>query len=89
MDGFRWKLRHHHILTATNRPDVLDPALLRPGRFDRQVSECLMLSEENFQGPHQNKPLADDITIEILARRTFRFHLQEYRELGYEAALNS
>ena len=61
------------ILAATNRPDILDPALLRPGRFDRQVVigvPDIKGREEIFRVHSKNKPLADDVTPEVLARRT-------------------
>ena len=61
------------IIAATNRPDVLDPALLRPGRFDRQVTVNLpdvKGREEILEVHAKNKILADDITIENLAKRT-------------------
>ena len=61
------------ILAATNRPDILDPALLRPGRFDRQVVigiPDVKGREEIIKVHAKNKPLADDVTPKILARRT-------------------
>ena len=61
------------ILAATNRPDVLDPALLRPGRFDRQIvigMPDVKAREEIFKIHTKNKPLADDVSPEILAKRT-------------------
>ena len=78
------------ILAATNRPDVLDPALLRPGRFDRQiviVMPDVKAREEIFKVHTKNKPLADDVTIEILARRTPGFSPADIENLVNEAAL--
>ena len=78
------------ILAATNRPDVLDPALLRPGRFDRQIvigMPDVKAREEIFKVHTKNKPLADDVTIEILARRTPGFSPADIENLVNEAAL--
>nr|WP_298875972.1 ATP-dependent zinc metalloprotease FtsH [uncultured Mogibacterium sp.] len=78
------------ILAATNRPDVLDPALLRPGRFDRQIvigMPDVKAREEIFKIHTKNKPLADDVTIEILARRTPGFSPADIENLVNEAAL--
>ena len=61
------------IIAATNRPDVLDPALLRPGRFDRQVTVNLpdVKGREEILKVHaRNKVLADGVNIEALAKRT-------------------
>ena len=61
------------IMAATNRPDILDPALLRPGRFDREVvvgAPDVKGREAIFKVHSRNKPLADDVKIEVLARRT-------------------
>ena len=58
------------ILAATNRPDILDPALLRPGRFDRQIVigvPDIKGREEIFKIHSKNKPMADDVTPEVLA----------------------
>ena len=78
------------ILAATNRPDVLDPALLRPGRFDRQIvigMPDVKAREEIFKVHTKSKPLADDVTIEILARRTPGFSPADIENLVNEAAL--
>ena len=78
------------ILAATNRPDVLDPALLRPGRFDRQIvigMPDVKAREEIFKVHTKNKPVADDVTIEILARRTPGFSPADIENLVNEAAL--
>ena len=61
------------VLAATNRPDVLDPALLRPGRFDRRVTLDIPDSagRKAILGIHiKGKPLAPDVDIEILAKET-------------------
>ena len=78
------------ILAATNRPDILDPALLRPGRFDRQIvigSPDIKGREEIFRVHSKNKPLADDVTPEVLARRTPGFTPADIENLLNEAAL--
>ena len=78
------------ILAATNRPDILDPALLRPGRFDRQVVigiPDISDREAIFRIHSKNKPLADDVTPEILARRTPGFTPADIENLLNEAAL--
>ena len=78
------------ILAATNRPDILDPALLRPGRFDRQVVigvPDIKGREEIFKVHSKNKPLADDVTPEVLARRTPGFTPADIENLLNEAAL--
>ena len=71
------------ILAATNRPDILDPALLRPGRFDRQIVigvPDIKGREEIFKIHSKNKPLADDVTPAVLARRTPGIYPGRYRE---------
>ena len=78
------------ILAATNRPDILDPALLRPGRFDRQIvigTPDIKGREEIFKVHSRNKPLAEDVTPEILARRTPGFTPADIENLLNEAAL--
>ena len=78
------------ILAATNRPDILDPALLRPGRFDRQIVigvPDIKGREEIFKIHSKNKPLADDVTPEVLARRTPGFTPADIENLLNEAAL--
>ena len=78
------------ILAATNRPDILDPALLRPGRFDRQIVigiPDVRGREEIFKVHSKNKPLADDVTPEVLARRTPGFTPADIENLLNEAAL--
>ncbi|MEF9921905.1 MAG: ATP-dependent zinc metalloprotease FtsH [Anaerovoracaceae bacterium] len=78
------------ILAATNRPDVLDPALLRPGRFDRQVVIGLpdvKGREEIFKVHSRNKPLSEEVSPKILARRTPGFTPADIENLLNEAAL--
>ena len=78
------------ILAATNRPDILDPALLRPGRFDRQIVigvPDIRGREEIFKVHSKNKPLAEDVTAEVLARRTPGFTPADIENLLNEAAL--
>lgn len=89
MDGFDVK-SGVILIAATNRPDILDPALLRPGRFDRQV----VLDRPDIQGRHailevhaKGKPLADDIDLEILARQTPGFTGADLANAINEAAL--
>ena len=89
MDGFEDNLGII-ILAATNRPDVLDPALLRPGRFDRQIvigMPDIKGREELFRLYTKNKPLADDVSPEILAKRTPGFSPADIENLINEAAL--
>ena len=78
------------ILAATNRPDVLDPALLRPGRFDRQVVigiPDIKGREEIIKVHSKNKPLSDEVSPKILARRTPGFTPADIENLLNEAAL--
>ncbi len=89
MDGFG---PHEGIIViaATNRPDVLDPALLRPGRFDRQVTVGLPDKNarlEILKVHAQNKKFAEDITLENLAKRTPGFSGADLENLLNEAAL--
>ncbi len=89
MDGFDGNLGII-ILAATNRPDVLDPALLRPGRFDRQIvigMPDIKGREELFKLYTENKPLAEDVSPEILAKRTPGFSPADIENLINEAAL--
>ena len=78
------------IIAATNRPDVLDPALLRPGRFDRQVTVSLPDKNariEILKVHAKNKILAKNITLEYLAKRTTGFSGADLENLLNEAAL--
>ena len=78
------------IIAATNRPDVLDPALLRPGRFDRQVTVNLpdVRGREEILAVHaKNKILAEGVTLKNLAKRTPGFSGADLENLLNEAAL--
>ncbi len=89
MDGFE-KDTSVIIIAATNRPDILDPALLRPGRFDRQVTVGLPTQSERAEilRVHvRNKPLADDVDIDRLAHATPMFSGADLENLTNEAAL--
>jgi cell division protease FtsH len=78
------------LIAATNRPDVLDPALLRPGRFDRQVvvDRADVRGRAAILGVHaKNKPLSKEISLETLAKRTPGFSGADLENLLNEAAL--
>ncbi|MFN0160255.1 MAG: ATP-dependent zinc metalloprotease FtsH [Burkholderiales bacterium] len=89
MDGFETGVGVI-VIAATNRPDVLDPALLRPGRFDRQVVVPLpdIRGREQILGVHMRKvPLAPDVKSDLLARGTPGFSGADLANLVNEAAL--
>ncbi|WP_298051292.1 ATP-dependent zinc metalloprotease FtsH [uncultured Paenalcaligenes sp.] len=89
MDGFE-KGQGVIVIAATNRPDVLDPALLRPGRFDRQVMVSLpdIRGREQILHVHMRKvPLAQNVDAQILARGTPGFSGADLANLVNEAAL--
>ncbi|MCE0760220.1 ATP-dependent zinc metalloprotease FtsH [Marinobacter sp. G11] len=89
MDGFEGN-EGVIVIAATNRPDVLDPALLRPGRFDRQVVVSLpdILGREQILKVHMKKvPLADGIDPAVIARGTPGFSGADLANLVNEAAL--
>jgi len=89
MDGFEGN-EGIIVIAATNRPDVLDPALLRPGRFDRQVVVPLpdVRGREQILKVHMRKvPLGEDVKPELLARGTPGFSGAELANLVNEAAL--
>ncbi len=89
MDGFE-KDTSVIIIAATNRPDILDPALLRPGRFDRQVTIGLPTQREREQVLRvhvRNKPIAEDVNLERLAGATPMFSGADLENLTNEAAL--
>src|SRR5260221_13529225 len=91
MDGFESN-EGVILIAATNRPDVLDPALLRPGRFDRRVVVPLpdVRGREEILRVHTRKiPLADDVDLSILGRGTPGFSGAELSNMGNEAALNA
>lgn len=78
------------MMAATNRPDVLDPALLRPGRFDRQivVHRPDQVGRKKILDVHtRSKPLADDVNLEVIAKRTPGFTGADLANLANEAAL--
>jgi cell division protease FtsH len=80
------------VMAATNRPDVLDPALLRPGRFDRRVvvDRPELEARRAILGVHvKNKPIADDVDLETLARNTPGFSGADLANLTNEAALSA
>ena len=89
MDGFQ-PTETVIVMAATNRPDVLDSALLRPGRFDRHVT----IDRPTWQGRlailkvhTRNKPLADDVNLEEIARKMIGMTGADLRNLANEAAL--
>ena len=89
MDGFETN-EGVILIAATNRPDVLDPALLRPGRFDRRVvvHRPDVKGREGILGVHTRKvPLAPDVDISVLARGTPGFTGADLENLVNEAAL--
>ena len=91
MDGFDIK-DNVILIAATNRPDILDPALLRPGRFDRQI----VVDQPDLRGRlgilkihARGKPLADDIDLDVLARCTPGFTGADLANMVNEAAILS
>ena len=89
MDGFEGN-EGVIVIAATNRPDVLDPALLRPGRFDRQVVVGLpdILGREQILKVHMKKvPLGDDVVPSVIARGTPGFSGADLANLVNEASL--
>ena len=91
MDGFQQN-EAVIVLAATNRPDVLDPALLRPGRFDRHISvdRPAAAGRVGILKVHCRKvPLADDIDLEEIGAGTIGFSGADLRNLVNEAALNA
>lgn len=89
MDGFDSKT-NVILIAATNRPDILDPALLRPGRFDRQigVSAPDLIGREQILKVHaKNKPIASDVDMASVARRTPGFTGADLANVLNEAAL--
>jgi len=91
MDGFESN-EGVILVAATNRPDVLDPALLRPGRFDRRivVNRPDVKGREGIFGVHTRKiPMSDDVDVPVLARGTAGFSGADIANLVNEAALNA
>jgi cell division protease FtsH len=89
MDGFT----NHQgiiIIAATNRPDILDPALLRPGRFDRQITVSIpdvKGRKEILQVHGKNKPLASDVDLGVIAKSTSGFTGADLENVMNEASL--
>lgn len=78
------------IMAATNRPDILDPALLRPGRFDRQVivgNPDVKGREAIFKVHSKNKPLEEDVDMKVLAKSTPGFSPADIENIMNEAAI--
>ena len=91
MDGFNSN-EGIIIIAATNRPDILDPALLRPGRFDRQVTVDRpdVRGREEILNVHvRKKPLASDVDLSVIAKQTAGFTGADLANLVNEAALLS
>ena len=91
MDGFESN-EGVILVAATNRPDVLDPALLRPGRFDRRivVNRPDVKGREGILGVHTKKiPMSDDVDVAVLARGSSGFSGADLANLVNEAALNA
>ena len=89
MDGFDSKT-NIILIAATNRPDILDPALLRPGRFDRQIgvgAPDLIGREQILRVHAKGKPIADDVDLALVARRTPGFTGADLANVLNEAAL--
>ncbi len=89
MDGFG-KNEGVIMIAATNRPDILDPALLRPGRFDRQVVVSLpdVRGREEILKVHtRNKPLSDEVNLETLAKTTAGYSGADLENVMNEAAI--
>jgi len=89
MDGFDPKA-NVIVIAATNRPDILDPALLRPGRFDRQIgvdAPDLKGRQKILEVHGRGKPLADGVDLEVVARKTPGFTGADLANVLNEAAL--
>ena len=89
MDGFDTKT-NVIVLASTNRPDILDPALLRPGRFDRRVtldSPDVKGREEILDVHSKGKPLAEDVNMEAIAKQTAGFSGADLMNLVNESAI--
>ena len=89
MDGFDSKT-NVILIAATNRPDILDPALLRPGRFDRQIGVGApdLIGREQILNVHsKGKPIDDDVELALVARRTPGFTGADLANVLNEAAL--
>lgn len=89
MDGFGTK-DNIIIIAATNRPDILDPALMRPGRFDRQVvvhEPDVRAREEILILHSKNKPMAEEIDFKVIAKNTVGFSGADLENMTNESAL--
>ena len=89
MDGFDTNT-NVIVIAATNRPDVLDPALLRPGRFDRQVvlDRPDIRGRTSILGVHaRGKPLEENVSLDVLAKQTPGFSGADLANLLNEAAI--
>lgn len=89
MDGFD-KNTNVIVIAATNRPDVLDPAILRPGRFDRRIVLDLpdLKGREDILNVHaKGKPLASDVDLKVVAKRTIGFSGADLENMLNEAAI--
>lgn len=89
MDGFEANIGVI-MIAATNRPDILDPALMRPGRFDRQIvvgSPDIKGREEILKVHAKNKPLAPDVDLKVIAAQTAGFTGADLENILNEAAL--
>ena len=78
------------VLAATNRPDILDPALLRPGRFDRRIVvgvPDVKGREEIIKVHSRGKPLSKDVDLKVLAKRTPGFTGADIENMMNEAAI--
>ena len=91
MDGFASNIGII-VMAATNRVDILDPAILRPGRFDRRITvnrPDVRAREEILQVHAKNKPLGDDVDLERVARTTAGFSGADLENLINEAAIHA
>ena len=89
MDGFDRNI-NVIVLAATNRPDILDPALLRPGRFDRRVildNPDVKGREEILRVHAKGKPLEEDVNFEVVAKQTTGFSGADLANLVNESAI--
>lgn len=89
MDGFT-RYDTVIVLAATNRPDILDPAILRPGRFDRKVvidKPDAKGREEILKVHLKNKPIADDVNVEVIAKKTIGLAGADLENVANEAAI--
>lgn len=89
MDGFGTN-ENIIVMAATNRPDILDPALLRPGRFDRQIQvhePDIRAREEILKLHSKNKPFVKDIDFKVIAKNTAGFSGADLENMTNEAAL--